>query len=218
MKGLDQMTPSLPEAVTILSVSPIPEDHVALEHIVHEVERDSYPQPRWHLSRATSLSSALAALRLVQHPVVLCERDLPLGDWKDLLQHSNRLANPPFVIVTSRHADEYLWAEAMNLGAHDVLAKPFEPSEVIRVVSLACLRWHRDRRHAAPGTRLRPSSERRVTSLAGVIPGDAAQCVQLRPQLMAAHLECVREPGSPTHVTPRPSWTDRPRRAARRDT
>jgi DNA-binding response OmpR family regulator len=43
--------------------------------------------------------------------------------------------------VSSRLADDYPWAEALNLGAYDVLAKPFEATEVIRIVSLAWRHW-----------------------------------------------------------------------------
>jgi DNA-binding response OmpR family regulator len=56
------------------------------------------------------------------------------------------LSISPILIVTSRLADEYLWAEALNVGAYDVLAKPFEREEVIRIVSLASRSWH-DRHH-----------------------------------------------------------------------
>jgi FixJ family two-component response regulator len=38
-------------------------------------------------------------------------------------------------------ADERLWAEALNLGAWDVLAKPFEADEVIRIVDIAGAHW-----------------------------------------------------------------------------
>jgi len=34
-------------------------------------------------------------------------------------------------------ADEHLWAEALNLGVYDVLAKPLDDSGVVRVLSLA---------------------------------------------------------------------------------
>ena len=43
--------------------------------------------------------------------------------------------------MTSRAADERLWAEALNLGAYDVLAKPFDRTEVMRVVSMAWMHW-----------------------------------------------------------------------------
>ena len=41
------------------------------------------------------------------------------------------------MIVTSRLADDRLWAEVLNLGGYDVLAKPFDASEVARVVGTA---------------------------------------------------------------------------------
>jgi len=48
---------------------------------------------------------------------------------------------PPMLIVASRTADEYLWAEALNLGAYDVLSKPYRAAEVVRVLSMAWLHW-----------------------------------------------------------------------------
>ncbi|MCL5743408.1 MAG: hypothetical protein M1541_05695 [Acidobacteria bacterium] len=51
------------------------------------------------------------------------------------------LPYPPFVIVSCRLADERLWGEAMGAGAWDVLEKPFNQAELVRVVSLAWLAW-----------------------------------------------------------------------------
>ena len=150
MKASPKTIDGSPETLPVLSVSPIEEDHLALKRIFNDFARDSGTQSSRQVFSATTLTSALTALRQFEYRVVLCERYLPLGDWKDLLEHSTRLASPPLVIVTSRHADEDLWAEALNLGAHDVLAKPFYPPEVVRVVTVACLRWRRERKHAAP--------------------------------------------------------------------
>jgi FixJ family two-component response regulator len=68
-------------------------------------------------------------------PVVLTEADLDPGTWKDVLALADVLPKPPFVIVASIHADEHLWVEALNLGAHDVITKPFDKQEVTRVLS-----------------------------------------------------------------------------------
>jgi FixJ family two-component response regulator len=46
------------------------------------------------------------------------------------------------LIVTSRLADEHLWSVALNLGAWDVLAKPFDRSEVFRGVKSGWQHWH----------------------------------------------------------------------------
>jgi DNA-binding response OmpR family regulator len=72
---------------------------------------------------------------------VVTERDLTPGSWTAILENVLLLPDPPFLIVTSRLADEYLWAEALNLGAYDVLAKPFDASEVMRVLGSAWRHW-----------------------------------------------------------------------------
>ena len=76
--------------------------------------------------------------------LVLCEKDLPDGTWKDVFREAGGLDNPPPVVVVSRLADERLWAEVLNLGGFDVLLKPFEHSEVRRVMGMALRQW----RHA----------------------------------------------------------------------
>ena len=40
-------------------------------------------------------------------------------------------------IVTSRLADDALWAEVLNVGGYDLLLKPFRAEEVIRMVHAA---------------------------------------------------------------------------------
>jgi DNA-binding NtrC family response regulator len=131
----------LPAAIDILSVSPDGGDHAALQRILNEPAPDAAELCAWRLATAESLSGALGLLRWRRCPVILCERYFPLGDWWDLLEETRQFALPPLLIVTSRHADEYLWAEALNLGAYDVLAKPFDRNETIRVVRLASQRW-----------------------------------------------------------------------------
>jgi DNA-binding response OmpR family regulator len=72
---------------------------------------------------------------------VVCEKDLSPDSWKDVLEQVTILPDPPSLIVTSRFADERLWAEALNLGAYDVLAKPFDRTEAMRVVGGAWRAW-----------------------------------------------------------------------------
>jgi DNA-binding response OmpR family regulator len=116
--------------ISVLSVSPCADDHEAIADIMP-----------WPIHRAASLAVAMQLLRRRQISVVVCERDLPPHSWKDLLTEVSALPKPPLVIVTSRHADEYLWAEALNLGASDVLAKPFDAGELKRTLFVAGLNW-----------------------------------------------------------------------------
>jgi len=43
------------------------------------------------------------------------------------------------LIVTSRVADARLWAEVLNLGGFDVIAKPFHAPEVLHVLRTVSL-------------------------------------------------------------------------------
>lgn len=144
------MTKSVPsqqsglECGNILSVSPFPEDHLALESILKGTTVPN-TSSSWQLHPAVGLSSAFQAMRGSQYSVAVCERDLPVGTWKDLIENIRDMNHAPLVIVTSLWADERLWAEALNLGAYDVLAKPFHPPEVFRGINLACSAWLRKR-------------------------------------------------------------------------
>jgi DNA-binding response OmpR family regulator len=60
-----------------------------------------------------------------------------------MLAHAGGMNDPPLLIVTSRLADDRLWTEALNLGAYDVIAKPFDRKEVDRILNLAWARWSR---------------------------------------------------------------------------
>jgi len=127
--------------VTVLSVSPLRDDHNWLRRIFSKSAWARYTCFKWSLTTCRTLDSAVSTLQSGSIPIVLCEADLLRGTWRDVLEKSRNLSSPPLLIVTSRLADERLWAEALNLGAYDVLAKPFDEHEVVRIVSLAWLHW-----------------------------------------------------------------------------
>jgi DNA-binding response OmpR family regulator len=120
--------------VTVLSVSPLHEDHSSLQEIIGH--------SRWKLLCANDLTAALILVQQEEISVLLCERDLRPGTWIDVLERLNTLPNAPCLIVASRLADDRLWAEALNLGAWDVLSKPFDHIEVVRSVKSAWQHWH----------------------------------------------------------------------------
>jgi len=122
------------------------DDQAALARILDSAECPIGPRCKWKVHCRPNLESALEDLRLSPTPIVLCDRDQTADAWKDLLVSFTSWPDPPLLIVASRLADEHLWAEALNLGAYDVLAKPFDGAEVVRITALACLRWHQ--RHA----------------------------------------------------------------------
>jgi DNA-binding response OmpR family regulator len=116
----------------LLIVSPDTEDTVSLERIKERT---------WAIMRCNAVDLAINVLRAMPLPIVLCDTDLTSSTWQEMLESTWLLADPPLLIVTSRVADDYLWAEALNLGAWDVLAKPFEAEEVNRVIGFAWRHW-----------------------------------------------------------------------------
>ena len=101
--------------------------------LVHEVFREF----GWRLFEAPDRRRATQCLR--RHPVqvVIAKSDMPDGSWREMLDHLRCLVRPPLLIVTSRTADEHLWAEVLNLGGYDALAQPLERDEMVRVVASA---------------------------------------------------------------------------------
>ncbi|MCS7315615.1 MAG: response regulator [Bryobacterales bacterium] len=143
-QAANPLRPQTSDREAILLVSPLPEDHALLLPLLSATGRKTYA--------ARTYREAMTVLCRDRIAVVLCECELPDGKWKDLLSQVAPLSDPPCLIVTSRVADEYLWAEVLNLGGYDVLAKPFDPREVSRVVALACEHWARQRRAALAGS------------------------------------------------------------------
>ena len=121
--------------VRILSISASAEDHSQLRRLLR----------RLHCKVATagSCHTAIRRLRQGRTSIVVCERTLPDGTWRDILAHLGGRAEKPLLVVTSRLADEFLWAEVLNLGGFDVIAKPFDAKEVHHVLETACLRRHK---------------------------------------------------------------------------
>jgi two-component system response regulator HydG len=115
--------------VRILAVSTQTTDVLSLARI--------FDHSTWSFDSATSLTAALRFLAKNSVEVVLCDRSLPDGTWRDLLNSVTMLEHPPQLIVTAHDADDRLWAEVLNLGAYDVLIKPYQPKEVFRTVGNA---------------------------------------------------------------------------------
>ena len=116
----------------ILYISGHPEDARLLTQML-----DTLPL---HLEHARSLQQARDKLELDEYDVVLTEAALPDGRWLDVLHLVRDSSREPQVIVTDAHADARFWAEALNMGAYDLLAQPFYQPEVQRILYNACNR------------------------------------------------------------------------------
>ncbi len=116
------------EKITLLAVCP-QDDLSSLRNLL---ENENFT-----LHHAQNCHEAMRVIERENPAVVACDCVLPDGDWRDLYNLATALADPPPVIVVSRNADESLWAEVLNVGGYDVLAKPFDKTEVSRVFAMA---------------------------------------------------------------------------------
>ena len=91
----------------------------------------------WRLFEAQTRRQAMHCLEQNPVQVVMAESHVPHWNWKMVLRDLRRLLHPPQLIVTSKLADDTLWAEVLNVGGYDVLARPFQSDEVERVVASA---------------------------------------------------------------------------------
>jgi len=56
------------------------------------------------------------------------------------------------LVVTSRLADDALWAEVLNMGGYDVLAVPLDSEEVMRVIGAALRHVDNEQQRCKPVT------------------------------------------------------------------
>ena len=110
-------------------VTSLKEDHAFFERL--------FLTRSWRFDYVSTVRDGIRYLRRHSPGLLICDERLEDGDWKAILDAVMKVACPPRMIVTSRLADERLWAEVLNLGGYDLLAKPFDASEVVRVVGTA---------------------------------------------------------------------------------
>ena len=78
--AIERRTPTT-GTLTVLSVSPLDEDHSSLQAIIGH--------SKWLLFKARDLISTLALLEKEEVTVLLCEQNLLTGTWRDVLEHLN---------------------------------------------------------------------------------------------------------------------------------
>ena len=71
------------------------------------------------------------------YDLLFIDAELPGGPWHSLLPAVVSSGKNCEVIVCSRFGDERLWAEALQCGAYDLIAEPFEEAEVTRIAQCA---------------------------------------------------------------------------------
>lgn len=134
-----RMQPCVDCGPTVLIISPFEEDHTVFSRMLGNGHCEAHA--------VRTCQQGLGILQERDVSIVICERDLADGTWKDILQALNTLSDRPFLIVTSRLADDQLWVEVLNLGGHDVVLKPLDHKEVARSIHSAWRNWSQRQHH-----------------------------------------------------------------------
>jgi DNA-binding response OmpR family regulator len=102
--------------------------------------REVFQKHGWRLLEPRDRNRAILCLDSESVQVVIVESEPSDVTWKTLLQDLQRRARPPQLVVTSRAADDSLWAVVLNLGGYDLLlSQPLDRNELERVVASAAL-------------------------------------------------------------------------------
>jgi DNA-binding response OmpR family regulator len=121
---------NLVRASAVLAITACEEDRAVLGRILCP--------PEWDLCAVRSCQEAWTALMGTRFAAVISDSEFPDGlDWKEVLRQTLEIPERPPLIVTSRLADDRLWAEVLNLGGFDLLLKPLDGREVLYVVGRA---------------------------------------------------------------------------------
>jgi DNA-binding NtrC family response regulator len=124
-------------AISILVVCPLDSRRNELRNIL--------TPPQWEIREAATYGEAVGILDNRRIAVTICDTEIADGNWQVLLANLQNRSHPPNLIVSSRLADERLWAEVLNLGGYDVLVQPFDRGEVLRVARMAWMAWRQER-------------------------------------------------------------------------
>jgi len=112
--------------------------------------REILARDKWVLHETPNAGDIRKMAEHHRVPVVVCTGALGDSSWKDVLAEISSLPCPPRLIVTSEFADDFLWAEVLNLGGFDVLGQPFNEQEVARVLDAAFRKWTEEHEGCGP--------------------------------------------------------------------
>ena len=98
-------------------------------------------QGDWDMVITHTVAEALQLLSVREFAIVICDRDLPGGDWREGLARIVGSSPRVCFLLTSRVSDEYLWREVVMHGGYDILVKPLEEDVVVQTLRRAWYYW-----------------------------------------------------------------------------
>ena len=88
----------------------------------------------YQVASASNGFHALEKMKSFMPDIVLLDRNMPRMDGLTTLRHIRKEYPRTIVVMMSANDDERFISEAMNLGASDCIAKPFDNDEILSLV------------------------------------------------------------------------------------
>ena len=104
----------------------------------------------WTLTVSETLSdlapaeTARSAVEPVQ--IILFDRDLPPGNWRETVASLTRRSPRPYLILLSPNSDGNLWDELQRVGGSDILRTPINRESILQAVRRAWSVWYGQQR------------------------------------------------------------------------
>jgi PleD family two-component response regulator len=124
-RGRDQV----PALIPVLLASGREDDYQTLQALLQDT--------KWSVERALSWNEVSHFCEGAVSPVVLVDRHFQGAHWQSTVASILDPAASTCVILISDVSDPYLWNELVQQGGFDVLARPFERSELLQTLAFA---------------------------------------------------------------------------------
>jgi DNA-binding NarL/FixJ family response regulator len=91
------------------------------------------------IHHANSLDNAKARIQATKARVILADVAFDKGDWKDAARMAAHLPFQVALVLVSRFVDHWLWIDALEGGAYDLISQPFRADELRCILANAHL-------------------------------------------------------------------------------
>jgi DNA-binding response OmpR family regulator len=95
----------------------------------------------WKLKLLETVDQALSVAASDTVAIVIVDRDLSEHDWRISVQNLANTVSTPCVLLASSVVDPYLFQELVKHGGFDVIPKPIQSKELVRLGRLAFTYW-----------------------------------------------------------------------------
>lgn len=127
--------------LSILAVCLFLEDRFLLERLAS--------RHGWNLHFAPSPGEGFRMASRYAFDLILCDRYQPGHPWREVLDRLSAGSPHSCLLLVSPSADDYLWGEAAQHGAHDIMIRPLREAAALRAIETARLRLWFDAAPAA---------------------------------------------------------------------